>query len=69
MPIREQVTPTLSVSLDVTCPYCDHYYDLLADDDGMYSTAIFNNDWADVYGSEEECPNCNEVFIIEEIEY
>ncbi|MDY0251443.1 MAG: hypothetical protein RBR45_15565 [Pseudomonas sp.] len=57
-------------SLDVKCPHCGQEYDLSVDDaDNRFSHAIFNNDWNDLRGEEVTCPNCEEDFQIEEVEY
>lgn len=41
---------------EITCPYCDHEYDLCHDDGAFY-----NNDGE---REKEECPECHKVFMV-----
>ena len=60
----------LSWGLHIECPYCSMDIDLSEmDDDGCYSTPIFNNEWKILEGFEETCPNCKKEFKISSIEY
>lgn len=40
---------------EITCPYCEHEYDLCHDDGAFY-----NQDGVEV----EECPNCEKSFLV-----
>jgi len=56
-------------SLDVECPYCHADMDLSdQDNDGCFSTPIFNNQWDDVVGMEAHCPDCSKDFTISKVE-
>ncbi len=61
---------SLSFSLFVECPYCHTDIDLADhDDDGCYARPIFNNKWEDLKDEEVHCPDCEKVFLIEEVVY
>ena len=56
-------------SFDVECPYCEADIDLSdQDDDGIFSGAIFNNNWDDLIGVECHCPDCSKDFTISKVE-
>lgn len=56
--------------MNVTCPVCDHEFDLVdADDYGFYAKPIFENRWEDLDGEEVTCPECDIDFKISQIEY
>lgn len=60
----------LDWSLDIQCPKCEEYTDLAdGDDDGVYSSAVFNNNWDAVKGHEVTCKHCKHEFILDEIQY
>ena len=62
-------TAQLSWSLWIECPHCSHDFDLADyDEEGQWSTPIFNNEWDKLSGEEVECPECTKVFQIEEVE-
>lgn len=68
----ESAEVQLHYSLIVECPYCKEEYDLCdQDDDGQYSTPIFNNKWDDIKGFEITCPrpDCDMVATIKSVEY
>ncbi len=47
----KNVDVLVSYSLDVECPYCEREYDLCdQDDDGVFTTPIFNNIWDELKG-------------------
>ncbi len=60
----------LSASLDITCPHCEHDFDIFDSDEGTdLVTAIFNNKWDDAEGQPVQCPQCEKEFNIEEIQF
>jgi ribosomal protein S27E len=60
----------LSWSMDVECPKCDNYFDLVDnDDDGVVATAIFSNNWDALKEFEVTCPECGHEFEIDGVEY
>lgn len=60
----------LDWSLDIQCPKCGEYTDLAdGDDDSVYSSAVFNNNWDAVKGHEVTCRHCEHEFILDEIRY
>lgn len=67
--IKQFPVAVLSVSLDTQCPKCDHDFDLLDDDDGMYSNFIFNDKFDELHGETAFCPNCGFEFLIGDIIY
>ncbi|MBL4623363.1 MAG: hypothetical protein JKY89_13290 [Immundisolibacteraceae bacterium] len=67
---REIVTPTLTASLDVECPYCGEWFDLFdGDDDHIYQGAIFGNRWEDLEGDKHHCPKCEAELTIDTVDY
>ena len=57
-------------SMMATCPHCQEELDLVyQDDDCVYSESIFSNKWDDLKGEEVYCNNCDNVFLIQEVEY
>lgn len=79
------VTPTLSISLDCTCPHCDYYIDLLSeyDTDGVaYNdcgnilkdvTPTDGRCWSDVHENfkidEVICTKCKSNFNVKGVEW
>ncbi len=64
-------TATLYCKLYIECPSCNESFDLFKDnrdDDGVYSIPVFNNEWDDVVGYDEDCPHCGYNIIIDGIE-
>lgn len=62
----------LSYHLFVDCPKCNEQLDLSDsphDDEGYFSTSIFNNRWSDLDDSEVTCEHCNHQFTVAEIIY
>jgi len=67
---RGIVTPTLTASLDVECPYCGEWFNLFDnDDDNVYQGAIFNNNWGALETDEHHCPKCEAELTIDEVDY
>ncbi|HHL33862.1 MAG TPA: hypothetical protein ENJ30_05800 [Desulfobulbaceae bacterium] len=56
-------------SLDIDCPYCGAELDLSDQDDenGRFSSPIFNNRWEDLVGDSVKCPDCAKEFIISNV--
>ena len=62
----------LDWSLDIQCPNCEHVFDISNsgnDDEGEITTKIFNNKWDDIKGYRIICPDCDKVFLIDEVIY
>ena len=71
-PMEEKQTAILYCSLNISCPSCNESIDLLDgpyDDDGIYSTPIFNNNWGELKGRDITCEKCECEFLIEDVEY
>lgn len=67
--VMEKAPATMSFSLDIICPKCGNEIDLTdCDNDGVYTTPIFNNKWDDLKGELVEC-ECGAEFQISEVEY
>lgn len=59
----------LNWNLWVDCPHCGETMNLAdVDEDGIYSSPIFNNQWDDLQGEEIKCIECGKVFTIECVE-
>lgn len=65
-----KVIAKLRASLMVECPRCKSYFDLFANDDDDYNFLgpIFNGRWELLHDEDVECPECDEVFTIQEVE-
>ncbi len=60
----------LTASLDITCPHCEHDFDIFDNEDyPEMMIAIFNNKWDDAEGQPVECPQCKKEFNIEDIQF
>lgn len=67
--LKLEATLTVNYSLDIKCPSCAHEFDLSDDeDDGVYTTPIFNNKWDELEGEGVECPKCDCMFTIYSVE-
>lgn len=67
-PTVEKAEATLRASLDVDCPKCLVFFDVLEDDDeGDFLTPIFNNRWDELRGREVTCPECGAIIELTEI--
>lgn len=56
--------------LYVNCPKCGSRIDLAEhDEEGQYSTPIFNNDWDSLAGEGVDCPDCTHQFELSGAEY
>ena len=57
-------------SMMIECPHCEEYFDLVdEEEDGEYSTPIFNNRWDNLRGELVFCPECGKEFAIECVEH
>lgn len=74
----ESVEASLNIELNVTCPHCEDYIDLLSwkmtlNDDGyIIRQAIPDGSWTDSHEKFKEdviCPNCNKPFTAEGISW
>ena len=73
----------LSIEVVVDCPHCDHYIDLLDEDDtggynhneegNVISQALPNDDWTQEHKKfsvkNVECSECKESFNVERLEW
>jgi C4-type Zn-finger protein len=72
-------TPTLTIQLNVDCPHCEEYIDLLAHDMGMNDegeiisqTCPKDGHWTDShkeFDEEVKCPECGKTFRCEGIDW
>ena len=72
-------TPTLTIMLNVNCPHCDNYFDLLNDTDlnecGELLDDVCPTDgshWSKVHETFSwlvDCPKCGEQFEAEKVEW
>ena len=68
----EKQTARLISYLYIDCPSCNKLIDLFDgpyDDEGIYSTPIFNNNWGELKGRDIICEKCECKFLIEDVEY
>ncbi len=66
----EKPKASLSWSLYVECPNCEEDFDLAEmDEEGFFSTPIFNNQWDDLKDEDVTCPNCEHEMQLGEVEY
>ena len=57
-------------SLEIECPSCKQEFNLAyCDDDGVFASAIFNNNWDSLRGDEVQCIYCEHKFKIDSVEY
>lgn len=66
----------IGISINVECPYCEEYINLLEltemTDDGYIYSACFRDDekWGcNGFNEKIECPECKKEFMIENINY
>lgn len=68
----KRVTANLSYEVYVTCPHCNHNFDVISDEhsdsEGQYSKPLFNNKWDNI-DLTEQCPSCEGEFTVSSIEY
>jgi len=58
-------TVNVEYYLNVECPHCSRVFDLVdQNDDGCFTTPIFNNRWDDLKGESVECPHCGRESLI-----
>lgn len=65
-------TASLSWNLFIECPHCREDVDLSDephDEDGRFSTPLFNNEWEKIEGLEVDCPKCKNTFTVSSVEY
>lgn len=60
-------TAFLSWSLDIECPHCGEEFDI--SDIESFGTAIFSNQWSDLFGELVTCEHCGHEFEIEGVEH
>jgi hypothetical protein len=75
----KKVDATLSVTIDLECPHCDHSIDVFNDDEfdywkcegGLHFDAFeARSNWGnDNLNKEVKCSSCHESFIIETIQW
>lgn len=57
-------------SLDIECPKCGETFNIANnDEDGVFASAIFNNNWDSLNGEEIKCIYCYHKFKIDSVEY
>lgn len=59
--------PVMNYSLDAICLHCGHEFDLFKQDHSKVSHAIFNNAWEDLHGSIVNCPDCQQMHVINDV--
>lgn len=65
--MTDAVTPTLSIELNINCPECDHYFDLVADtnlnEEGWLLDQVLPEEtWTDAhkhFKCSAICPECS----------
>jgi hypothetical protein len=75
--MTEPVRPTLSIEMNVTCPECEHYFDLVEDtnlnEEGWLLDQVLPDDtWIDAHASFEctaTCPECSVEFECQGVEW
>ena len=73
----ETVKSTLSIELTVTCPKCDHFFDMVSDTDLNEEGWLLNQvlpDTAWIYSHNDfrctvECPECGTFFEVAGVEW
>jgi DNA-directed RNA polymerase subunit RPC12/RpoP len=70
-----RVDAQIRLSIEVECPYCDEYIELLqvpriADDGYIYSKAFGDNQWGcENFNEKITCTDCKKEFTVENINY
>ena len=67
----KKATMFIDFSFWIKCPYCGHDIDLACGDydcDNEYSKHIFNNNWDALKGVMSNCCNCEQDFIIDDVD-
>lgn len=60
----------LEYSLNVMCKECNEGFDLAEqDEDGVFSSPIFNNKWDELKGEAVVCPHCGFTDYISDVVY
>ena len=68
----KQATPTLNISLDITCPHCAYYVDIWTEYIYPTVTPTDGGSWSEAHKDfelEVECPFCHKEFIAKGVEY
>lgn len=67
----KKVTGQVVVYVNVTCPYCEKYFDIntsVYDPDGKLDECIFGV-YQEINDFQVKCPQCNLEFIVDDLEY
>lgn len=70
----KKVTGSISIEVNVECPHCEAYIDLMEIEcmkgDGFIYARVFGDRFGcKDFGKEIDCPDCGKAFEIGEIEY
>lgn len=68
---------TLSIEINVSCPGCDHYFDLVTDTDlndggSLFDEVMPDSPWIDAHEKFHEtvnCPECHKDFEVNGIDW